>query len=685
MAPAGAAGTNSKKQKKTKSQKKRQQKLKKVTQPTAVREVKKVEKKVKRLEKKTNGPKIDDRMRTTVTLGIIQGQEGAGLNRQMRIPFNPLLMKASDGANTTPLSIRGSMYEMWKVLHAEVHATPLSGSANVVGSVGFMSLTLNGLEAGADSIDSIKARKHVQMALGRSAVLRLSARELEGPREGWWLVDTSADPAESYGPAVDLLLAYPTHNLLQTTGNNAYTGTLWQIEMRVTYGFSTYHPKPGLQSLVSETLSKPAQVSVKSDADGSLIMTTTDAELLRLFSARERRAANAQTGGKSQTIWAVAGAAVDAAAGVMGPWGWLLKGGFWLVRKIFGAAGANGEVKFQIYPSITAASEDQPIYGAGGTASTTIPVVHVSEVINPNSESNVANDLIATAGGSTEYSGPYRPNYQEYPTYGTPNNPGYSRTMAGCFLFGNWTWQYENARTPYNIGADSSNFIQYAWLAAAQLNGDVVFFQGSETPTQEIGPGGALGTAQTWLKSWSRVWDQYQNWVSSSGSSWKVTYDQLVPSRLPAHLAALFALKGEIIVVKGYVWAVPYSTTNRLNDRCWIYISQQGGGGIVLGSETTSFPQNALRMPITITLWYPGSWQASAIGTCHERPQHLNEEAADDDDEDDDGISLADSFVFHRPDELTGSNRDLDAERELLLERLREIDFRRCGPALGGQ
>nr|UMO75869.1 MAG: structural polyprotein [Heilongjiang avastrovirus] len=371
-----------KKAKKPSSQKKPSQ------QKPLRKEIKKVEKQVKVLKKRTNGPKQDDVFTATVTLGIISGQDDNGLSRQIRLPLNPLLLKSSDGGSTTPLSIRGSMYEMWKLIKADFFATPLTGGANIAGSLGFMVLTLNGLEATADSIDTIKTRKHVQMALGRQARLRLSARECAGPREGWWLTDTSQSPADSYGPAVDLMLAYRTLNLLNTTGGTSapYHGTLWQVEAKVTYAFSTYAPKPGLQTLVSQTLDGSHQVTIQqSTTDGSLIMTTNDANLLSLLTPR----AGGQRSGKSQTVWAIAASVVDAAAPVLGPWGWLLKGGFWLVRKIFDTTTRATTSQYQIYPSIESAMSDQPIFGTGGDPTTiTLPIVHVSEIMNPNSENN---------------------------------------------------------------------------------------------------------------------------------------------------------------------------------------------------------------------------------------------------------------------------------------------------------
>lgn len=387
-APAGAKPKQSKQKQKTPSQRKLKTAQKQKQQKPPVKTVRRLERQVNALKKKTNGPKMNDMMKTTVTIGVIQGQTQSGLSRQLRVPLNPLLLKSTEGLTATPLSIRSSCYELWKALHVELFATPLTGFSNVVGSVGFMALTLNGLEATADSIDSIKARKHYQMALGRPARLKLTARELAGPREGWWLTDTSESPADAYGPAIDLMIAYKTENLLNTTGSttSTYTGPLWQIEARVTYGFSTYNPKPGLQNLMSQTLTNGQTVTIQpSPNDGSLIMTTNSLQLRTLLSPRDTDPKK----GKSQTIWAIAGSAVDAAATVLGPWGWLLKGGFWLVRLIFGGSSNATTSSYQIYSSLESAMADQPIYGAQtGTQSITVPVVHVSEVLNPNPVSN---------------------------------------------------------------------------------------------------------------------------------------------------------------------------------------------------------------------------------------------------------------------------------------------------------
>nr|QKN88933.1 MAG: capsid protein precursor [Astroviridae sp.] len=659
MAPAqtGAKPAPKKTKKKTQNtatttKKPRKQKMQ--TQPGGLKkEVKKVERKIQRLEKKTDGPKANDSMTTTVTLGVISGQEQTGLNRQLRVSFNPLLMKASEGANTTPLSIRGSMYELWKIAHAELRATPLSGFSNVVGSVGFMALTLNGLEAGADSIDTVKARKHVQMALGRPAKLRLTARDLAGPREGWWLVDTSEDPAEAYGPAVDLFLAYKTNNLMTTNSTpTSYLGSLWQIELKVTYMFSTYHPKPGLQNLVCETLSDPANVTIKTTTDGSLVMSTTNTRLLRLLEPR----VGGQTSGKSQTVWAVAGAAVEAAAGVLGPWGWLLKGGFWLVRKIFGAAGRNaGETLYQVYPSITAAQQDQPIYGGTGSSSVSIPVVHVSEVINPNPETNpAASGMQATAAPAPERDDltPYRPSSQPSPLYGYTDSQEVASKPGSTFIFGNFRWR-TTAGANTRIGYAGDSITVYT-VAVALLDEKQGVF-GQCWPA--AGPNGVLGTGETWTKA-----------LKSKGLTWYPTTHYQLPDLaslyLPVELKNRYELTSPIVIVPSRVLSAVGSGQSKANDKCYLLITSGDSLVIVGNASATAGPGSNewIEQPLVVAAGgYSGSTRNISI-----RDTSRDEQLDSDDDDD---ISLAESFL--------GCGDPLEDEREALLRRLRELDSSR--------
>nr|UYS55171.1 capsid protein [Avian nephritis virus] len=651
-----------KKAKKSPSQKKPSQ------QKPLKREVRKVEKQISVLKKRTNGPKANDFMKTTVTVGTILGQTDNGLVRQFRITLNPLLLKTTEGQSTTPLSIRASCYEMWKPVLVEFYATPLSGMSNVVGSVGFMALTLNGLEATVDSIDTIKARKHVQMTLGRPAKFKLTSQQLAGPRRGWWLIDTSQSPADSYGPAVDCLLAYKTDNLLNTTGGvtAAYTGALWQIEARVCYHFATYCPKPGLANLVAQTIPPGQNVTIKASADdGSIVMTTTSALIAQLL---EPRTSTDPRKGKSETVWAVAGAVVEAAAPLLGPWGWLLKGGFWLVRKIFGAS--NDTATYQVYPSIEAAMGDQPIYGqTSGTNPITLPVVHISEVMNPNPQSNNLSlpsaslppqpqppqpqptsilplsllegqrgvpPLYTYSGGSYEVS----PNWLGS-TLLLTGLPRYRRLIGGSQQFG----PNPNGMQPF--ACDS--------LDVYDFTDNGVFFGFGTYQNQ-----GAIHTGKTllysiknspdrkpWLGAEKYIW-QWPTWVVQQG------YPQ--PKQ-------------------GDWWLQMQNTTDTRTHTvatlCYFLIAYRDEQKLVAFWNNNTGSQAA---PSTIMCLYNvDAGRAPVLTSGHLPPFILSSNEVEVDGDEDDDISLADSCLRDEFDCV----EPYEQERERLIKRLRELDFHR--------
>nr|UMO75865.1 MAG: structural polyprotein [Zhejiang avastrovirus] len=663
---AAPSGAKPKQQQPKKAKPKQKQKTKaKLTKPMK-QEVKKLDRQVKALKKKTDGPKVNDVMKTTVTIGTLSGQTGAGLNRQLRVPFNPLLMKSSEGLSSTPLSIRASCYELWKLLHVELVATPLSGYSNVVGSVGFMALTLNGLEANVDSIDSIKARRHVQMALGRPAKMRLTSRELAGPREGWWLVDTSQSPADSYGPAIDLLLAYKTENLLNTTtaGQTAtFTGTLWQIEVRVVYAFSTYNPKPGLQNLVAQTLSTGKQVTITtSPDDGSLIMTTNDQQLLDLLTPR---AEGDHKKGKSQTVWAIAGAAVDAAASVLGPWGWLLKGGFWLVRKIFGGSSSrNAAAQYQIYPSIEAAMSDQPIYGETGSSTVNIPIVHISEVMNPNPESNQLSSPSTRSAPPPELTVlplPQLALQKALPANYTFANGTYTpiSTWNGSTLFLTGVPYYKRVQGSSQLfGVDNNNMtrVNCTSLEVYDFTDTGVFFSAGSNLSQ-----GVIHTAKTMLQSVFAGFST-QPWLYADAGSARWALPDWAgyptPGRGDLFLQMQNTTDTDTHTTAVYVY---FLVAYREQQKLIAFWNNGTGEQSPPRSLMCLYNVDAGRSPVT-----PLHFRLTRIVSQPELDPILE-------DEDDDDISLADS-CFNEETERVDS---LELEREQLLQRLRALDLQR--------
>nr|QCP68857.1 ORF2 [Ruddy turnstone astrovirus] len=407
-APAQKALVKPKTGKKPKhKQAKQPRKAKPVTQ-----EIKQVEKQVKMLKRKTNGPKVNDAFKTTVTLGTIVGQADNVLSLQLRTSLNPLAMKP-DGNTSTPLSARAAMYSLWRVCSLTIKATNLTGNANLVGSILLSSLSQNGVEAVAENQDSLKAKLHRETPIGRGFLWKIPARYLSGPREGWWLVDVGGSPLDGYGPAIQHHLNYATRNLLGASGQTtpAYTGPLWLLEATIVYQFSNFEPKPNLATMPQQQITNEA-VTIGTE-NGALIATVNQAGALHMLLAQE-----AQTTGVGQTIWSIAASTTDAIASVVGPpWGWLLKGGFFFIRRLF----SSNATKYLIYPSLPAAQADQRIYGAAtrSNAELVYPVAHLAMVYNPNPQTGQTTQVSSAPSPPATQTLPTG----DFPSPATPTKP----------------------------------------------------------------------------------------------------------------------------------------------------------------------------------------------------------------------------------------------------------------------
>lgn len=316
------------------------------------------------------------------------GNNSNTLSRQAKLFLNPCLLKNQDsGATSSPLSVRASQYALWKIKSLRVTFQPLCGSANVIGSILFADLDQEASTATAQSPDTIKARPHVEVPLGMKHTWVVRSRQLEGPREGWWNMDPGESPTTANGPALNFWVYLQTYNALQsqTATQTSYVGPLALVEVSVEYTFSNYSPKPNLSTMVNQVITPTTgSVKLKNNTDGSLIMEVTDSTLRRVLDQAEEGNMRAQTSGKGETFWSVSTTVVDVVAQAIGPWGWLLKGGWWVVRKIFGAA--NGTSNYAVYASVEDAQGDNRIFQAvtGGEQSLALSPVHVTQLTQPN-------------------------------------------------------------------------------------------------------------------------------------------------------------------------------------------------------------------------------------------------------------------------------------------------------------
>lgn len=362
---------------------------KKTTPRSILKNVTQIERKhsreIKNLKKKVNGPKVSDRMSTVVTLGVLTGNKNSSLSRQMRAFLSPILLKSqTTGSTTSPLSIRACQYSLWRITRCEVHFMPLVGRANVGGSVLFAALDQDATSSQPESPDSIKAKYHTELTIGTRHKWVIPWRYLRGPRSGWWGMDTGESPTDTIGCAIDFWILYATVNTLQTSSTQqAYDKPIFSVEVRVTYEFSGYEPKTALSQLTNDNVNTQGTVKLKNAPDGALVMQVDNA-LARILNEERPHKLNAQTSGVGEKLWAIATAAVEGAAAAAGPWGWLLRGGFWLIKKFFGVAGSNATDVYMVYSSIEDADKDNRIFQQVSETQLTNGPVRVTQISTPN-------------------------------------------------------------------------------------------------------------------------------------------------------------------------------------------------------------------------------------------------------------------------------------------------------------
>nr|AVM87271.1 capsid protein [Guangdong fish caecilians hepevirus] len=371
--------------------------------------IERVERQIASLKLKVDGPKVEKVMHGSLTVGILRGNDADELSRAFHVNLNPLLLKeATATAAITPLGDTAKDYALWRCVKCAVHLVPMVGSAVVAGTIALVSLDNDGQAAKLLTLDSVMSRPFKEVPLGSALVWRAPMRQLEGPREGWWLMDTNDSAIAAFGPAVDVHLFGATYDLLNTTGvMERYPGPLWIAQLQYTYEFSNWEPKPGLSTLIKAE--SPADRAVFStDAGGNLIVELVEAVGIN---GRHRRVLTSATAlqlepaeGLGSTIWQVVGNAAEAAADVLpGPWSWLVRGGLWFARRLFGTTAARvrlGQVgpAYKVYASLEDAQRD---VGCINPVATTYEVPYTHFVVSQCNSTNVQFNTESVAGGST--------------------------------------------------------------------------------------------------------------------------------------------------------------------------------------------------------------------------------------------------------------------------------------------
>nr|QRD99416.1 MAG: capsid protein precursor [Mamastrovirus 3] len=281
------------------------------------------------------------------TLGTV-GSNGSGqIETELAMLLNPSTMKETTGSNTFgPLQIYASTYSLYSIRSLKLHLKPLVGASAVSGTAVRISWnpTSNPTQT---SWSALGARKHADTTPGKDARFTLSLRDLAGPKDGWYKTNTKGDPMFAFAGSLEIHTLGETRSTYQ---NQPFTGALFLAELEVLWAFKDYSQQPGLMNLIKGDSSGNATITT--DGSGKLILNTPSTSTLA-------RAASSTTA--SEIIWMVTDAVIQTTTAVFPPpFSWLLRGGWWFLKRIAGAPIRNGDEQFEVYASINDARAGVP-------------------------------------------------------------------------------------------------------------------------------------------------------------------------------------------------------------------------------------------------------------------------------------------------------------------------------------
>lgn len=301
----------------------------------------------------------------TATLGTVSSNQGDTVELEMAALLSPALVKETTGSNAFgPLQMCAATYALWKVDSLHLRLTPLVGASAVSGTAVRASLNMTGAPA-TPSWSALGARRHVDTNPGRSASWTLTARDIPGPKNGWFYTNTKQEAGFSVGGSIEI---HTLGKTMSTYKNEAYTGPLFLAEVTGTWRFKNYEPQPGLLNLVKTQVTEPAgTVKLHSKPGEPVTLSIPEGST---FAGLERLPVQASAT-PSEIIWEVVDSAAKIVTGALPePWSWLFKSGWFFLKRIankkpIGAPTVvgeadGGEVTFKVFASIADAQNDVP-------------------------------------------------------------------------------------------------------------------------------------------------------------------------------------------------------------------------------------------------------------------------------------------------------------------------------------
>lgn len=280
------------------------------------------------------------------TLGTVGSNGSEQIECEMTCLMNPSTMKEATGSNSfTPLGIYASTYSLFRMTKCTVTLKPLVGDSAVSGTVCRISWNPTSTPS-QTSWSALGARKHVDVTPGKTGRFTLTSKDLIGPKGGWYKTNTKGDPMMAFAGTIEI---HTLGKTMSTYTNTQFNGGLFLAELESQWQFKDYAQQPGMLNLVKGEDKSDARVVTGEDGKLQLVVPGTS------------RMARAASRTSSEIIWLVTDTIIQAGSSFLGPFGWLLRGGWWLVKRAANApVQRDGSTTFDIYASISDARSNTP-------------------------------------------------------------------------------------------------------------------------------------------------------------------------------------------------------------------------------------------------------------------------------------------------------------------------------------
>lgn len=328
----------------------------------------------KTVRRNTRRPGVGSRVvfqKITTTLGTVGSNGSEQIECEMTCLLNPATMKEATGSNAFgPLGIYASTYALFKMTKCELILKPLVGDSAVSGTVVRASWNPTATPS-QTSWSSLGARKHVDITPGKRGRFVLTSKDLKGPKDGWYKTNTQGDPMMAFAGALEI---HTIGKTMSTYQSKAFEGGLFLAELTTEWQFKDYQQQPGMLNLVKGE--DKSQARLKTDENGKMQL------VLPTSSSRMARAA---TGATNKTIWVVTDTIINLGAGILPPpFSWLIRGGWWIVKRAANAPVRTSETTFDIYASISDARSDSPCISTQANANIELGGLHFQQITPGN-------------------------------------------------------------------------------------------------------------------------------------------------------------------------------------------------------------------------------------------------------------------------------------------------------------